>query len=522
MKKSRLHTLPAFSLALLLAGVLQCTQGGRGIVIEQYTDVQRLPVIRPDYSGIVIPPNITPLNFVIREPGELYLVRIYSKPGEVVEIVSKRPQIIIPPGRWRKLLNDSAGGKLSIDVYLKAADGGWRRYRSIVNTVAREEIDSHIVYRLINPLHGWWRSVGIFQRNLESYHESAVLHGRSFGHGCVNCHTFLNNSPESMVIGARSGKYGSSAILVRGGEVAKLGTKLGYTAWHPSGRLLLYSINRVVAFSHTAGQNVRDVLDLASALCYYQIDSRTVKTVPAISNKQRLETYPAWSPDGRYLYFCSAKSLWPPDSTAQAKFEQIRELRYDLMRISYNIDSDEWGELETVLSAAETGLNVMLPRISPDGRFLLFCLCEYGCFPVYQQSSDLYLMDLETGGYRKLPINSERSESWHSWASNSRWIAFSSKRHEGPLTKLYISYVDKDGKAYKPFVLPQEDPSFYDSFLKAYSVPELITGPVQVGQMELARAVRSSDKIEVDLPITAATPKTEKATGTGTRYQGPE
>jgi hypothetical protein len=120
------------------------------------------------------------------------------------------------------------------------------------------------------------------------------------------------------------------------------------------------------------------------------------------------------------------------------------------------------------------------------------------------------MMDLQTGQYNKLDINSEYSESWHSWSSNSRWIAFSSKRQGGMFTRTYFSYVDKSGKAYKPFILPQEDPAFNDSFLKTYSVPELITGPVDVGSRELAGAVRSSNEIKVLLPITGATPKQSK------------
>ena len=178
------------------------------------------------------------------------------------------------------------------------------------------------------------------------------------------------------------------------------------------------------------------------------------------------------------------------------------------MRISYDIDKDQWGSLETVLSADQTGLSILLPRISPDGRYLLFCMCKYGCFPIYIQDSDLYMMDLEPGKYSKLTeANSQYSESWHSWSSNSRWFAFSSRRQGGIFTRTYLSHVDKSGKAHKPFVLPQKDPDFYNSFLKTYSVPELITAPVDVSSRTLARAVKSDDKIDVFLPITGATPK---------------
>jgi hypothetical protein len=193
--------------------------------------------------------------------------------------------------------------------------------------------------------------------------------------------------------------------------------------------------------------------------------------------------------------------------------QRYDEVKYDLLRISYDLDSDKWGQLETVLSAQDTGLSILQPRISPDGRWLLFCMCDYGSFPVYHQSSDLYIMDLKTARqtgqykYRRLQVNSDQSESWHSWSSNSRWIAFSSKRGKGVFTRSYFSYVDQAGKVYKALLLPQKDPAFYDSCLKTYSVPELIIQPVKVTGEKLARVVRSSRKIEVDMPITMATPK---------------
>jgi dipeptidyl aminopeptidase/acylaminoacyl peptidase len=248
-----------------------------------------------------------------------------------------------------------------------------------------------------------------------------------------------------------------------------------------------------------------------SILLYYLVDSKTVKTSPNISKKDRLETYPTWSPDGRYLYFSSAPMLWPDRNKVPP--ERYDEVKYDLLRISYDLKSDKWGELETVLSTQDTGLSILEPRISPDGRWLLFCMCNYGSFPIHHQDSDLYLMDLkaaqETGQYkyRRLEINSDQSESWHSWSSNSRWIAFSSRRRDGLFTRSYFSYVDEEGKVYKPILLPQKDPEFYDSCLQTYSVPELVTQPVQVTGEKLARIIRGSRKIPVDMPITMATPK---------------
>jgi len=455
----------------------------------------RFPRIRPDYSGTVIPANIAPLNFVIRESGSRFFVKIHSESGEPIEVYGGSPKIEIPQDRWRSLLGDNRGKELFFDIYVRS-EGYWHRYKTFVNRIAKEDIDGHLVYRLIKPLHNTWRNVGVYQRDLTSYSESVVLAGTSFGKACVNCHSFSNNSPHRMSIGTRSKKFGSAAILTGDGQVKKIGTKFGYTAWHPSGRVAAYSINKVRQFFHIAGPEVRDVIDMDAALAYYSVEEGNVKMIPRAADKKRLETYPAWSPDGRYLYYCSAPILWTDRNTVPPK--RYAEVKYDLMRISYDIDTDKWGVPETVLSAGETGLSILLPRISPDGKFLLFCMCRYGCFPVFQPTSDLYMMDLATGKYFRLEVNSEFSESWHSWSSNSRWIAFSSKRRGAPFTRCYISFVDRTGRAYKPFILPQADPEFYDSFLKTVSVPELITGPVSVSSEALARAARSDKAVTVD------------------------
>ncbi len=516
MTKRGRYILLFVGLVALAAYALTQLPAGAKVTIDQPRPVGRPPRIRPDYQGAVIPPNIAPLNFLVQEDGSLYYVKISSKQGKPVEVVSKSPKILIPEGPWHRLLSMNRQEQLAFDVFVKDKDGRWNAFSTLANTVAQEPIDNYLVYRKIHPAHGVWSDMGIYQRNLQTFDEAVILDNSYFKRGCLNCHAFCNNRTDRMLIGIRSEKYGSSAILTEDGAVTNIQTKFGYTTWHPGGRLAAYSINYVGQFFHSARDEVRDVIDLDSFVAYYSLDSRQVKTSPDLARKDRLETYPAWSPDGRFLYFCSAP-IWWQDRKKMIP-ENYYQTKYDLLRISYDIHTDTWGTLETILSADDTGLSVLEPRISPDGRWLLFCMCSYGCFPVYQQTSDLYLMDLraaQTGQYkyRRLDINSDQSESWHSWSSNSRWIAFSSKRDYGVFTRSYLSYVDREGKVYKPLLMPQKDPEFYDSCLETYSVPELVTEPVKVTGEKLGRAVRSSRKITVEMPITMATPEAGQEPG---------
>jgi hypothetical protein len=415
------------------------------------------------------------------------------------------------------LLKQNKGKKLEIDVFCKGKDGKWLRYDAIRNTIASEEIDGYLVYRKIHPGYRTWRDVGIYQRELGSYAESVVLDNSYFKGGCLNCHAFCNNKTDKMLIGLRSAKYGSSELIVNDGQVNKIGTKFGYSSWHPSGKIVVYSINKVYQlFHHARKDEYRDVIDIDSALAYYDVKSGKVKRCEHLSKKDRLETYPAWSSDGKYLYYCSAPIKWLTSEMEEITQEMVEAVKYDLMRISYDVKRDKWGEPEVVVSAEESGKSSLEPRVSPDGQWLLFCMCDYSCFPVYQPSSDLYMIDLESERpdgkfiYRKLDVNSEASESWHSWSSNSRWIAFSSKRMHGSFTRTYFSYVDVNGVASKPFVLPQKDPGYYEGCLRTFSVPELVVEPVRTTKETLGKVVRGKIDKVVYVPISSATIKNEE------------
>lgn len=520
MKKFYKFLIFAPLAALLFISTFAYLQINKNSRPDSYDNINRLPRIRPDYSDVIIPPNIAPLNFMIQEKGSRFFVKIYSKQGQTIEISSKSPKIEIPEKSWRKLLLANLNEELFFDIFVKNEKGQWNLFDTIKNRIAPDDIDGFLVYRKMHPtsLHMGGR-MAICQRNLENFSESLILDNSFYKDDCLNCHSFPNNNPNQMILGVRGTesfnpyKPYAKTLLVEDDTVAQIETKFGYTSWHPSGRLAAFAVNNIPMAFHSGREEIRDTIDINALIAYYLTDSKTLKVVPQLSNKTHLETWPAWSPDGRYLYYCSAHILW---SNLDQAVSQYKEIKYDLMRISYNIDLDQWGDPETILTAQQTGRSIAMPRVSPDGRRLLFCMCDYGYFPTWQQSSDLYLMDLEsadeTGQYKYRLLenpSSDQSESWQCWSSNSRWFVFSSKRDYGEFTRPYFSYVDENGKVYKPVLMPQKDPAFYDSCLETYSLPELIMEPVKVKGNKLAKAVHSPDKITVKMPITMATPKAD-------------
>jgi hypothetical protein len=459
--------------------------------------------LQPDYAEVTIPPNIAPLNFRILEKGTRYLAVLTGGQDTEVRVASSDGQIRIPAKGWKRMLAATAGGDLCVQIFVRTRLG-WQQYRTFTISVAVEPIDRYLSYRLLRPQYNYYRDLGVYERDLEGFREREILHGRRFQDGCVNCHTFFGSNTETMVLGVRTPAYGNGTILIQNGKAEKIGANFGHTTWHPSGQLAAYSMYDVRQTFHTARTEVRDVIEFDSLLAYYRLDTRKTRTVPALADKNRLETQPCWSPDGKYLYFASAPKLWtdmkrfPPDRYA--------EVQYDILRIPYNLEQDTWGAIETVVSAKDTGMSCLTPRLSPDGRFLLFVMCPYSCFALYQPASDLYILELASGTIRKLSCNSDCAESWHAWSTNGRWIAFSSKRPTGQFTRVYFAYIDESGNSRKPFILPQDDPDYYNDYLYAYNVPELAINAITVGRAELLDAVRSPATIKVDA-VTAATPK---------------
>ncbi|MGO8700845.1 MAG: TolB family protein [Limisphaerales bacterium] len=445
----------------------------------------RAPKLYPDYAGIVLPPNIAPLNFKVEEPGASYRAEFRSTAGKPITVNSRDQSIRIPLGAWKGLVRANPGQLLYCDVSVRDEQGRWNHFTTITNLIAREEIDSYLVYRLLKPLYSVYKNIGIYQRDLESFSERPVLENKYTDGGCLNCHTFLNHRPDTFTLHTRGSPTNNPMLLVLSNEVFRVDKTMGYMSWHPSGRLMAFSANKFSLFYHTHGET-RDVFDAQSNLGIYRLDSNSIVLPPAISLPDKNETWPGWSPDGKYLYYCSGPRL--PNN-------EFREVHYDLMRISYDIEQDRWGEPEMLLSAQESGGSASEPKVSPDNRYVLFCRAKYGNFPIYQANSDLYILDLQTRQIRRLNINSDRADTWHCWSASGRWIVFSSKRLDGLFARPFFSYFDSGGEFCKPFVLPQEDPAYYESYLKTFNVPELILGPITVKESTLSQAALKPAKI---------------------------
>ena len=462
---------------------------------ENSLEMSDVVSISPDYCNITIPPNIAPLNFIINEEANDYLTVIYSSKGN--KLINKGKKVKINLKKWKRLLEDNKSDTLYIDIYIKK-EKQWMKYPSIKNYIATEAIDDYISYRLIEPSYVTFENMSINQRNLTNFDEKVIYSNRILAKGdkeqCINCHNYKNyNLAGDWQFHAR--QYLGGTVIVRNNLIQKVNLKTDHTisagvypSWHPTENIIVYSTNKTGQKFHTRDSQKIEVMDTESGLIMYDLDKNEVSIIE--DDSMKLETFPSWSSDGKFLYYVSA--TFPEGIKRETKdiYNNYQKFHYNIYRKSFNSGTREFLSTDTIFEASEQGKSATFPRESPDGKYLLFTLGDYGNFHIWHKSSDLYLMDLETGEIRELSeLNSSYAESYHSWSSNGSWIIFSSRRDDGSYTRFYIAYF-KNGTCGKPFILPQQDPGFYHTLFKSYNIPEFMVKPVTVSPTKLAKAIK--------------------------------
>ncbi len=440
--------------------------------------------IFPDYKNIIVPPNIAPLNFQVESNSENILAEVCFGNQTVLIAANSENEIQFDEKKWKDLLKQEHGKGINIHIFAET-ENGWIRYPDFQIKVAQEPIDPYVSYRLIEPGYELYRQMGLYQRNLETFEETAIYENnreQDVEHNhCVNCHNFQNYSCEKMLFHVRS-KHGGT-IICNGGKIEKLDLKndsiLGpsvYPSWHPQMNRIAFSSNMTGQSFHILDKEKVEVVDGESDLVYYNVETQSIKNI--LKTKTDLETFPCWNPQGDKLYYCVAH-VPQLDSLSQNEgylffLNHYKEIKYNIMSLDFDKKKETFSNPQLVEDCSLEGKSASVPRISPNGKYLLYTKGDYGQFHIWHKSSDLWIKNLENNtSYPLTEANSNDVDSYHSWSSNGRWIVFSSRRDDGNFTRLYIAYFDKRGQAHKAFMLPQESPHKNTLLLKSYNVPEL-------------------------------------------------
>jgi len=203
---------------------------------------------------------------------------------------------------------------------------------------------------------------------------------------------------------------------------------------------------------------------------YNRADNRR-QPLPGADDPRYVHTDAVWSPDGKYLVFARAEAKdpypegWKPAEHASDPDET--PIQYDLYRIPFN--GGRGGQPEPIAGASHNGMSNSFPKVSPDGRWIVFVEAHNG--QLMRPDSQLYIVPAEGGTARRMRANTALMNSWHSFSPNGRWLVFSSKARS-PYTQMYLTHLDEQGNDSPPILIENTTAAN-----RAVNIPEFVNIP---------------------------------------------
>jgi Flp pilus assembly protein TadD len=207
-------------------------------------------------------------------------------------------------------------------------------------------------------------------------------------------------------------------------------------------------------------------------LAWYDRQAKKLRPLPGADDPHFVQTSAFWSPDEKYLVFSRAVAHDPyPDgaeSPTYANDPREPQIQYDLYKIPFN--EGKGGKAEPVEGASGNGMSNNFPKVSPDGRWIVFVQNHNGLLE--RPDSQLYIVPFKGGKARLMTCNTSRMNSWHSFSPSGRWLAFSSKA-ESPFTKLMLTHIDANGNDSPAIVVDNTTAAN-----RAVNIPEFVNIPM--------------------------------------------
>jgi tetratricopeptide (TPR) repeat protein len=215
-------------------------------------------------------------------------------------------------------------------------------------------------------------------------------------------------------------------------------------------------------------------------LVWYDREARKLQPLPGADDPRYVHTNAVWSPDGKYLVFAraEAKDPFPAGGKMAAYANDPAEvpIQYDLYRIPFN--DGKGGKPEAIAGASRNGMSNSFPKISPDGRWIVFVEARNGL--LMRPDSQLYIVPASGGQARRMLCNTSLMNSWHSFSPNGRWLVFSSKSRS-PYTQMFLTHIDAEGRD-SPAILIENSTASN----RAVNIPEFVN--IAPGGIEGIRA----------------------------------
>jgi Flp pilus assembly protein TadD len=302
---------------------------------------------------------------------------------------------------------------------------------------------------------------------------------------CANCHSFsADGKTLGLDVDGPANDHGLYALIpvaqqtsIRTEDVIKWPTVRDHkvprlraafmSQVSPDGRYVVSTIDDPEAVRRPGGRTLEDKYYVANFLNYrflqvfyptrgilgwYDRDTRNLQPLPGADDPRYVQTSGVWSPDGKYIVFAraEARTPYPPGAKLAVYADDSNEtqIQYDLYRIPFN--NGKGGQPERIAGASANGMSNSFPKVSPDGRWIVFVEARNGM--VMRPDGKLHIVPFAGGEARLMKCNTPLMNSWHTFSPNGRWMAFSSKSRS-PYTQLYLTHVDANGNDTPPILV---------------------------------------------------------------------
>jgi Flp pilus assembly protein TadD len=410
---------------------------------------------------------------------------------------------------WEKIKKHSLAGQAEVMV-TGLTQGDLRQVLSsgeVAIQTSKDPVGAPIFYRdvplmpsetekgVIKPLAS--NAIQLIQwrlRNIDRLESRVVLEGM---HTCANCHSFSRDGKTLGLDmdGPQNDKGLYAVVHIKPQTVIR---NQDMISWNPS-LDPQFAFNRV-GFMSQVSPDGRYVLTMLGSpdrppqdkyyvanfkdykflqvfyptrgvLYWYDRTTGQRHTLPGADDPDYVQTNGVWSPDGKYVVFARAKTKdpYPADGKMAAYALDPREIQiqYDLYRVPFN--DGRGGHAEPIAGASGNGVSNSFPKVSPDGRWIVFVESRNG--EVMRPDGQLYMVPAGGGTARRLNANMSPMNSWHSWSPNGRWLVFSSKSR-GPYTKMFLTHIDEDGNDSPAILIDNATASN-----RAVNLPEFVNIP---------------------------------------------
>ena len=449
-------------------------------------------------AGTIFPPEIPPPTFVWQDASEgadTWLVAVELQGREkLVGELTRQQEWKPEPELWKSIKRYSRDAEARVTVIgaNSAAPGKALSGSSTVIHTSRDEVGALIFYREV-PL-PFIEAV----KNLESIRwrlgdvgsgkpPPVVLDRLPV---CGNCHSFSRDGKSlgmDVDYANDKGAYAITAVqketvlsrekIITWSDYQRDDKQLTFgllSQLSPDGRYAISTVKDRSVFVPMADLRYSQLFfPVKGILAFYDRETKKFRALPGADNPELVQSNPNWSPDGKYVVFARAKAakipgaeqlkdVLLPKHLVRDFIEGKRGFQFDLYRVPFN--DGEGGEPEPVPGASHNGMSNYFPRLSPDGKWLVFTQARN--FMLLQPDSKLYITPAKGGSPREMTCNTSKMNSWHSWSPNGKWLVFASKAR-GPYTDLFLTHIDEQGRDSPPVLLEN-----FTSDRRAANIPE--------------------------------------------------